>query len=480
MSNTSPDLQSSQQDADDVTRAMPHAVGPEKSILSSMLQDPQDFIGLAIDAGLSAEHFYLPSHRFLYTELAKRYEAGKEVELVSLTQSLLDLGQLDKVGGPAAISELYTYSPSSGHFRHHLQMVKDKFVMRSLITCCNETISQAYDAPSEVDQLLDQTEASIMAIREQGVRFSARTMKQTVEMVVDSLKARLQGDEGETGLSTGFKGLDDLGVRLKPGEMVVIAARPSMGKSTMMMNIAETLSCDAQKNGLIFSLEMTDEALVERMILTRARMSKDRFSKNANPTKGELERFRKAAIDIAQAPISIDERAQLSIGQIRAAARRKHREKKLDYIAIDYLQYVRHHSKQAAQSREREVAEISAGIKALAKELHIPIIILAQLNRGPEGRTGSSVGVPRMSDLRESGAIEQDADIICLLYRQEYYATDAESKAACHGEAKVIVAKNRNGSTGTVPLTFIADQTRFEDGAPEREEPPTVKSRYDD
>lgn len=463
-------LQRAESAGDDVTRALPHALGPEKSLLSSMLQDPQEWIGVAIEEKLTAEHFYLPAHTTLFGFLIELFEAGTEIELVSLVQKLLDRGLLDRVGGPSALTDLYTYAPSPGHFRHHLQLVKDKFVLRSIIQNSNEAISQAYDAPDEVAALLDTVEARILAIREGAETNKAPTTKQTIDQVIDQFQALLAGEKGAQGFSTGYEELDRKSNGLKPGEMFVVAARPSMGKTSLMMNIVEHVCLDLNKPSMVFSCEMSSFQLVQRLLFARARFAMSQLSRGYTPNKGDLQRIQRAAMDVSNAKLFIDDTPGISINELRAKARRKKRDEGIEFIAIDYLQLMKSRTRQAENSREREIAEISAGIKGLAKELELPILILAQLNRGPEGRTGKSLGVPRMSDLRESGAIEQDADMVGLLYRTAYYAETEEDKEAEAGKAELVLAKNRNGETGHVPLTFIAELMRFETGPPARED----------
>ncbi|MBC8125614.1 MAG: replicative DNA helicase [Gloeobacteraceae cyanobacterium ES-bin-144] len=468
-STAAPSLQEAAPSADDVTRALPHALGPEKSLLSSMLQDPQEYIGVAIEEKLTQEHFYLPSHSTLFGFLIELFEGGNEVELVSLVQRLLDRGLLDRVGGPAALTDLYTYAPSPGHFRHHLQHVKDKFVLRSIIQNSNEAIAQAYDAPDEVASLLDTVEAKILAIREGSETNKAPTIKQSVEEVLEQFQALLAGERGAQGISTGFEELDRMSSGLKPGEMFVIAARPSMGKTSLMMNMVEHICMDQGKPSMVFSCEMSAFQLVQRLVFSRAKFAISQLSRGYTPNKGDLQRIQRAAVETTSAKLFIDDTAGISINELRAKARRKKRDENIQFIAIDYLQLMKSRTKQAENSREREIAEISAGIKGLAKELAIPIVILAQLNRGPESRTGKSLGVPRMSDLRESGAIEQDADMVGLLYRTAYYAESEEEKESEAGKAELVLAKNRNGATGHIPLTFIADLMRFETGPPAHE-----------
>lgn len=467
---------------DDPTRALPHALGPEKSLLSSMLQDSREFVALAIEEKLSPAHFYLPTHALLFETLVEIYERGEDVELVSLIQRLIDRGQLDRVGGPATVTDLYTYAPSPGHFRQHLSHVREKFILRSLIQISNRTIADAYDNPEAAGELLDATESAVMSIREAGQTTRESSMAQSVDAVLEEMHEIIRGDRQSLGIPTGFQQLDEMTRGLKPGEMFVIAARPSMGKTAFMMNIIEAVCIDGEAPAMVFSCEMSKQALTQRMLYSRAKLSMAAVIPGFNPNKGELQRIQRAGLEIARAPLHIDDTPGISISELRAKARRKHRSTGLRVIAIDYLQLLKSNTRQAMNSREREISEISAGIKALAAELSLPIIILAQLNRGPETRGGKNTGKPRLSDLRESGAIEQDADLVGLLYRSAYYAESEEQREAEAGVAELILAKNRNGKTGSVPLTFISEFTRFESGAPIRppSPQPVRKSRFDD
>lgn len=468
-SSESPNLHGGQTGVDDVTRSLPHAVGPEKSLLSTMLQDPQEYIGAAIEEKLTAAHFYLPNHSTLFGFLITLFEDGNEIELVSLVQRLLDKGLLEKCGGPGYLTELYTYAPSPGHFHHHLQHVKDKFVLRAIIRSSNEAVAMAYEAPDEVPELLDSVEQNILSIRESAETSQAQTLKQTMEEVMRNFQMLLSKEKTSSGISTGFEELDKKSGGLKAGEMFVVAARPSMGKTSFMMNIVENVCLDQGKPCMVFSCEMSSAQLVQRLLFARAKFAVSQLSRGYSPKKQELERVRNASIQIVDSKLFIDDTAGISINELRAKARRKKRDENIEFIAIDYLQLMKSRTKQAENSREREIAEISGGIKALAKELSIPILILAQLNRGPEGRTGKSLGVPRMSDLRESGSIEQDADLVGLLYRNKYYAENEEERAALEGKAELVLAKNRNGETGGIPLTFVEDLMRFETGPPAEE-----------
>ncbi|MEP4076929.1 replicative DNA helicase [Haloferula sp.] len=458
-----PSLQSSGDDmANDVSRTLPHALGPEKSIISSMLKDPEQWIGRAQEEGLTRDHFYLPGHGLLYDTLTDLSAKGTEIELVSLVQLLHDRAVLDHVGGPSAVTDIYTYAPNAAHFMTHLGIVKDKYVLRSIIQTCTESITEAYDNPEETHKLLDQVEQSVLGIREGNETVRGFDIKESVGEVMTRFQEILAGEMDVQGVATGYADLDRMSKGLKPGEMFVVAARPSMGKTSFMMNLVEHMSVDQSVPSMVFSCEMTAFQIVQRLVFSRARFAMSQLGKGFKPNKESLIKLKRAAQEVASAKLWVDDTAGIPIETLRAKARRRKREDNIGLIAIDYLQLLKSNSKQAANSREREIGEISAGIKALAKELNIPIIVLAQLNRGPEGRTGKSLGVPRMSDLRESGTIEQDADMIGLLYRTAYYAETEEEKEEEAGKAELVLAKNRNGETGHVPLTFIADLMRFE------------------
>lgn len=450
--------------ASDVMRSMPHAIGAEKSILSTMLKDPGVYIDAALEKGITRDHFYMPGHGRLFEIIRRLNEKGQEIELVSLTQLLHDKGELDRVGGPAAITDIYGYSPNAAHFAHHASIVIDKYLLRQLIREASQIVADSYDNPEEVAPVLDAAEAAILRVRSEGEIVQAATIKTGVAAVIQHMEELLAGKQDARGIATGYVDLDRMTKGAKPGEMIVVAARPSMGKTSLMMNIAEHVVVDQEEPGLVFSCEMTAFQIIQRLVFSRARFPMAQLDKGFKPKRDELLRIKRAAEEIAKAPLFIDDTPGLTIDALRAKARRRKREDKIKFIAIDYLQLLRSVSKQAQNAREREIGEISAGIKGLAKELDLPILVLAQLNRGPEGRTGKQLGVPRMSDLRESGTIEQDADVIGLLYRSAYYA-DAEDKDEVAGEAELLLAKNRNGETGPVPLTFIAELMRFESRA---------------
>jgi len=449
---TAPRLQDVEKLEASSIRSMPNALGPEKSILSSMLQDPQNFIGIAAEQGLTREHFYNPAHSTLFDVVSQMANENEPVELVSLNQHLRDKNLLDKIGGTAALTEVYTYAATSAHFDHHLTLVKDKHILRSIISSCTDAITKAYDEQDEVAELLDTVEQKVFAIREGAEVETSNDVKADMQEVMDDFQKFLVEGGAPQGLGTGYEELDKMSGGLKPGEMFIIAARPSMGKTSFMMNLVEKICISDGKPSMVFSCEMTSKQIVQRLLFARARFEISKIKQGIKPTKSDLLNIKKASVEISESQLYIDDTAGISINELRAKARRKKREADIQCIAIDYLQLMRSNSKQAQSSREREIAEISAGLKALAKELEVPVIVLAQLNRGPESRTG---GAPRMSDLRESGSIEQDADMVGLLYRSAYYADTQEQRDEQDGIAALNVAKNRNGPTGEIPLTFI-------------------------
>ena len=450
----------------DLERQLPHAVGPEKSIMSTMLQEPDEFIPIAIENHITAEHFYLPSTAILFAVVVELYDVNKPVELVSLYQFMLDTGRLDRAGGPAAISEIYGYAPTSMHFRNHLEMVKEKHILRQLVAVSTKTIQAAYDAPDDVPGTLDEAERDIMTIRDQTDPETAVELKTAINEVLDDMVNLIEERKVNLGIPCGFPDLDRKTLGLKPGEMFVVAARPSMGKSAFMGNMVEHIVFDECQPVQVFSLEMTTKQLIQRMMGSRARFDFSKLAEGHKPDKGSLLRIQRAAMDITQAKdrLLIDDTPAISITALRAKARRAKARHGIKAIFIDYLQLMRSKSRQAENSREREISEISAGIKSLAKELQLPIVVLAQLNRDSEKRNAAAKGRPRMSDLRESGSIEQDADQIGLLYREAYHATTEAEKEAAANTATLILAKNRIGPTGDIPLTWRPELVKFEAG----------------
>lgn len=447
---------------DTPSRSLPNSRDAEKGVLSSMLQLPEEIIGAAVET-LSTEAFYVPAHRTLFRALVKMFEGGTPVDPITLHQHLEDAKQLEEVGGDAAIAETYSFVTSAAHFEFYRDILIEKQTLRGIIAASTEAITKAYEEQEDVPGLLDETERRILAVREAAGRSAeTKTMREHVFAAVELVERAFENKGSVTGLATGFKDLDKMTCGLQPGEMAVIAARPSMGKTSFAMNIVEHVAMHLGVAVAVFSLEMPASQLVQRLLCARAGVDLQKVRSGFLSQKTDFPKIMQAAGDLAKAQILIDDTPGLSVLEMRAKARRLKKAADIGLVAIDYLQLMKSHSKKAQDNRQVEVAEISAGLKALAKELSVPVLVLAQLNRNPEGRAG---GKPRLSDLRESGSIEQDADLVGLLVRNEYYADDADDREEVAGEAELIIAKQRNGPTGEVPLTFINKYVRFADRA---------------
>ena len=452
----------------DPHRPLPQAIDAEKGLLGSILLSPREVLNDCADQ-IGEDAFYSPAHGTIFRVLLEMWNASHEADVITLTNRLRDLGQLDAVGGPGAVTELYGYVPTAANAPHYLEIVREKWLLRKMIEACTTSAARCYEEQADVPQLLDDVEREIFTIGEKRLRKGAPLMRDEVFTALENIEKMYQQRGRISGLATGFTLFDQMTDGLHPGEMIIVAARPSMGKTALAMNIVEhvALGLEEPKPVGVFSLEMSTQQLVQRMLCSRARvnMSKIRSGMLARAEHGKLN---DAAAALSESNIFIDDTPSLTILDLRAKARRLRERHRVELIAIDYLQLCRSNSKRGQDNRQIEIAEISAGIKALAKELEIPVIVLAQLNRQPEQRGG---GKPRMSDLRESGSLEQDADLVALLVRPEVYAEDEDGKSDLAGKAELIIAKQRNGPIGEVPLTFIKEYTRFENAAFERSSP---------
>ena len=434
-----------------------------------MLISPQDKIAEVVEK-ISDDYFYIPAHQTVYRVLVELWDAKQGIDLITFTQSLRDRNLLETVGGASFVTSLFTFVPTAANLTYYLEIVRDKYILREVIAACTEGARRSYEEQDEVDNLLDEVEQKIYAVGEDRFKGDSLTMKEQVMEAIETINKLWEQKGSLTGLSTGFVEFDRMTSGMHPAEMIVIAARPSMGKTALVMNIAEHVAVHEKKPVGVFSLEMSAQQLVQRMLCSRARVNL-RKARDGFLADSDFDKIATAAGKLAEADIYIDDTPGLSILELRAKARRLKSRHDLALIVIDYLQLLRSTSRRGQDNRQIEISEISAGIKGLSKELNIPIVVAAQLNRNPEIRTGESKGRPRLSDLRESGSIEQDADLVGLLVRQEYYADTEEEKDEFEGKAELIIAKQRNGPTGDVPLTFIKEFTRFEDRAREEREP---------
>ena len=445
-------------------RSMPVDSDVERAVLSCLLKAPSELIGKSIET-MNEGYFYIPAHLTIYETLLDLFNKGSDIDIIILNSTLTNQGLIDSVGGTAAIAELLDDVPTTALFDHYVEILKDKFILRSIIQGCTKNITDAYDSADEVINLLDNAEKEIFAIREAAEREgSIQEMRAHVLSAVKKIEESFNNKGEDKGLSTGFANVDHFTQGLHGGEMIVVAARPSMGKTAFAMNIVENVAIDCEKPVpvAVFSLEMSAESLVQRLLCSRAEVEMQKLRGGFLSQARDFPRLMDAANKLGQSQIFIDDTPALTIMEMRAKARRLKKAHDIQLIAIDYLQLLRSPSRKSQDSRQIEIAEISSGIKSLAKELNIPIIVLAQLNRNPDSRGG---GKPRMSDLRESGSIEQDADVVALLVREEYYAEDEDDREKKEGRAELIIAKQRNGPTGEAKLSFVKQWMRFGDRA---------------
>src|SRR5881396_2577413 len=455
--------------AQDIHRTPPHSVDAEQGVLGSMLISPRETIAECVEK-INEDYFYVPAHRTIYDVLVELWNGGQGIDLITFTQVLRDRNLLDSVGGAALVTNLFTFVPTAANVQYYLEIVRDKYILRQIISAATESVRRAYEEQDEVDSLLDEVEQKIFDVGEDRFKGQMLSMKDHAMQAIETIEKLYERKGSITGISTGFVEFDRMTSGLHPSEMVVIAARPSMGKTALAMNIAEFVAISEKLPVGVFSLEMSSQQLVQRLLCSRARVNLQRV-RDGFLGERDFPSLTAAASKLAEAKIFIDDSASLSILELRAKARRLKAQQNVSLIIVDYLQLLRSTSRRAQDNRQLEISEISAGLKGLAKELKIPVIVVAQLNRNPEIRTGSGKGVPRLADLRESGSIEQDADLVGLLVREEYYADSDEERTELEGKAELIIAKQRNGPIGQVKLTFLKDFTRFEDRAQEAAEP---------
>ncbi|MSR42955.1 MAG: replicative DNA helicase [Pedosphaera sp.] len=462
-----------------VDRPPPHSPEAEMGVLGCLLLSPNDGLDIclerirapimvtenrrgAADSEPQTAFFYDLKHQTIFEALIEMREQKEAIDTITLQQRLKDKKVLDQIGGLAYLLSLANGVTSPANLRYYLDIVWDKYILRKMVQTCLSMVSQAYEFEGEMPRLLDEVESRILRINEERVKESNTSMKALVAESFAKIEL-YHGRKGAiTGLSTGFPDFDKLTDGLHGGEMIVIAARPSMGKTSLAMNIADHVTIEQQKPAAVFSLEMTAASLVERMIFSRARM--DHQSVRAGfMAERDFPKLLVAGGKLTGAPLYVDDTPGLSILQLRARARRMHHQHGIKLIIIDYLQLLHSTSRRASDNRQQEIAEISGGVKSLAKELNVPVIVLAQLNREMERDKNRK---PRLSDLRESGAIEQDADLVGLLYKanssEDEESVPREEVSGAGVPINLLIAKQRNGPTGDVNFTFLKSYTRFE------------------
>jgi len=450
--------------ADDTLESLklpPHSVEAEQSVLGGLLLENEALDKIADILG--SVDFYRHDHRLIYQHISKLIEQNKPADIVTVAESLENSAELSSVGGIAYLGALAQNTPTAANIRRYAEIVRERSVMRKLVEVGSGIAESAYNPQGrDAQQLLDEAEAKIFQIAEGGKRSTEGfiDIKVLLPQVADRIDYLYQREnQGDvTGVPTGFSDLDERTSGFQPGDLIIVAGRPSMGKTAFSLNIAENIALDTKLPVAVFSMEMGATQLATRMIGSVGRLDQHRM-RNGNLEDEDWVRLTTALGKLNDAPIFIDEGAGLSSFDVRARARRLHRQcGKLGLIVVDYLQLMSGSSGRQSENRATEISEISRSLKSLAKELDVPVVALSQLNRSVEQRPDKR---PVMSDLRESGAIEQDADLILFIYRDEVYNPDTADK----GIAEIIIAKQRNGPIGRVRLTFLGEHTRFENYA---------------
>jgi len=447
-----------------VDRLPPHSLEGEQGVLGCVLLSPNECLGECLEKLKDGkEVFYDLRHQTIFETLVTMFDTREAIDVITLQQRLKDKQLLEQVGGIAYLSQLQDAVPSAANLSYYLDIVREKFLLRKMIATCTDVVGRVYDYEGEVDALLDEVERDVLRISESRVQGGAVTTKELVSKAIGTIENYFSRQGTLNGLATGFPDLDRMTDGLHGSEMIVIAARPSMGKTSLAMNIVEHVVLEQKLPAAVFSLEMSAEALVLRMMCSLARVNL-RSIREGFMSEADFPKLTGAAGRLANAPLFIDDSAGLSILQLRARARRLAQQHGIKLFVVDYLQLLHSTARRAQENRQQEISDISSGIKALAKELKVPVLVLSQLNRELERDKSRK---PRLSDLRESGAIEQDADVVGLLYKPNA-GEDDDNVIAEEPEGlpvNLLIAKQRNGPTGDVNLTFLRPYTRFESAA---------------
>jgi replicative DNA helicase len=437
-------------------RIPPQSLDAERSVLGAMLLS-RDAIAAAIQH-LDERSFYRETHRKIWRSMISLFDRNEAVDLVTLVEELKRRKDLEAIGGATYLTSLDQFVATAANVEHYCKIVNEKATLRRLIDVGTEIVGECYDQRKEPAQLLDRAEQAIFAISDDRLRTGFHPMRQLVLQGYSAIEEYRQRKVHVTGVPSGFYDLDEMTAGFQKSDFVVIAGRPSMGKTSFAMNIAENVAVHlkpAERQAIaVFSLEMSKESLVQRLMCSLARVDIHKI-RRGYASNEEYKKLQNAAAQLHEAPIYIDDTAAMGILEMRAKARRLVSEVPLGLIVIDYLQLIR--GPESSENRQQEISAISRSLKALAKELHVPVLALSQLSRAVETRGGTKR--PVLSDLRESGAIEQDADVVLFVYRPEVYESDPANR---DGKAEIIIAKQRNGPTGSVDLAFLSECTRFE------------------
>ncbi len=428
----------------------PQNLDAERSVLGGMLID-NDAINRVVEI-LDPSDFYRNAHRKIFQAVIELYQANEPSDLVTITNILKNKGELEAVGGASFLATLVDETPTAAHIAHYAKIIREKSILRRLIEGATDIVSRGYADEGGVEEFLDEAERIIFEVASSRIQQSFVPVKDVVKSSFKTIEQLYEKKELITGVPSGFKDLDRITSGLQSSDLVIVAGRPSSGKTAFSLNIMENAACEAKVPCAIFSLEMSKEQLVQRLLCSRAKVDSYKL-RGGFLSENDWPKLTRAAGILSEAPIFIDDSPMLTVLEMRAKARRLKKEKGLGLLVVDYLQLVRASGRFG--SREQEISDISRSLKALAKELHVPVIALSQLNRGVESRQDKR---PMLSDLRESGSIEQDADVVMMIYRDEMYNTESPDA----GKAEVIIGKQRNGPTGKVNLAFLNQFTRFE------------------
>jgi len=440
-----------------IDKIPPQNLEAEVALLGSMLIEPQA-IGKAVEL-IREDYFYQESHRKIYAIIVELYDNSKPVDLVTASEALKKKNILDAVGGASYLASLAEAVPTAANVEHYARIVKEKYLLRKLINTSTTIISESYMSSSNVDALLDRAEQLIFEIASDKIESHSVPLKEIIKANIETIENLYQRKEAVTGLATGFRDFDIKTSGLQSSDLIIVAGRPSMGKSAFVTCLAEHVGIVEKKPVAFFSLEMSKEQLVQRMICSHARVDAHKV-RTGFLSQSDWPKLIIASGKLSEAPIFIEDAPSITALELRAKARRLKSQHNIQMIIVDYLQLMQGTVKRI-ENRQQEISDISRSLKALARELNVPVVAVSQLSRAVEKREGHR---PQLSDLRESGAIEQDADLVTLLFREEYYDA-ADENPEIRGVAEAIIAKQRNGPVGTVKLTFIAELARFEDFA---------------
>jgi replicative DNA helicase len=434
-------------------RTLPHNLEAERSVLGAILLHNEAF-NAAVEV-IEGHDFFRDAHRRIFEKMILLTERRQAIDLITLKEELGRSGELDQVGGPAYIASLVDGVPHATNVEHYARIVKEKSTLRNLIFSANKILSAAYTAEEEPDQILDEAEHAIFSIAERRIRQGFVSMEELAQSSFETIERLHAKKQLITGVPTGFQELDELTSGLQPSDLIIIAARPAMGKTSLALNIAQHVGVNANRTVGLFSLEMSKEQLFLRLLTSEARIDAHRL-RTGFLGEQDWGKLAEGLSTLSRAKIFVDDSPSISVLEMRAKARRLMSEHGLDMLVVDYIQLMR--SQGRSENRTQELGAISRSLKGLAKELNVPLVVLSQLSRAPEARADHR---PQLADLRESGALEQDADVVLFIYRADLY--DREATDENQGVAEIIIGKQRNGPSGrTVKLAFIKEFTRFE------------------